>query len=140
VCLPDSLLTCTYREKVQGCQVVCFQTKNPDLGKFWRALDWKMFINFMATWNILWRFGIFYDHLVHFVFIWYIFPVLVSCAKKNLATLEKTDCILKKILKRTLKNKNKAKIPFTQERFLNVSRGQGDQIELIFAFWGDCLI
>jgi hypothetical protein len=25
--------------------------------------------------------------LVHFVFIWYIFPVLVSCTKKNLATL-----------------------------------------------------
>jgi hypothetical protein len=24
---------------------------------------------------------------VHFVFIWYIFPVLVSCTKKNLATL-----------------------------------------------------
>jgi hypothetical protein len=41
----------------------------------------------MAIWNILWRFGIFYDHLVHFVFIWYIFPVLVSCAEKNLATL-----------------------------------------------------
>jgi hypothetical protein len=29
----------------------------------------------------------FYDHLVHFVFIWYIFPALVSCTKKNLATL-----------------------------------------------------
>jgi hypothetical protein len=35
----------------------------------------------------LWRFGIFYDHLVHFVFIWCIFPVLVSSTKKNLATL-----------------------------------------------------
>jgi hypothetical protein len=23
---------------VQGCQMVCFQTKNPNLGKFWRAL------------------------------------------------------------------------------------------------------
>jgi hypothetical protein len=23
----------------QGCQMVCFQTKNPNLGKFWRALD-----------------------------------------------------------------------------------------------------
>jgi hypothetical protein len=47
----------------------------------------KIFIYFMAIWNILWRLGIFYDHLVHFVFIWYIFPVLVSCAKKHLATL-----------------------------------------------------
>jgi hypothetical protein len=26
----------------------------------------------MAIWNILW---IFYDHLVHSVFIWYIFPI-----------------------------------------------------------------
>jgi hypothetical protein len=25
-----------------------------------------MFIYFMAIWNILWRFEIFYDHLVHF--------------------------------------------------------------------------
>jgi hypothetical protein len=59
----------------QGCQMVCFQTKNPNLGKFWRALDWKMLICFMVIWNILWPFGIFYDHLVQFVFIWYIFPV-----------------------------------------------------------------
>jgi hypothetical protein len=27
----------------------------------------------MATWNILRIFGIFYDHLVHFMFVWYIF-------------------------------------------------------------------
>jgi hypothetical protein len=43
---------------------------------------------------MLWPFGLFYDHLVHFVAIWYIlcffgilFPALVWCAKKNLATL-----------------------------------------------------
>jgi hypothetical protein len=50
----------------------------------------------MTIWNILRTFGIFYDHLVHFVvFIWYIllcsfgtfFPVWVSCTEKNLATL-----------------------------------------------------
>jgi hypothetical protein len=68
----------------QGCQMVSFQTKIPYLGKFWRALEWKMLINFMAIWNILW---LFHDHLVHFVFI---FPVLVSCTKKNLATLVMT--------------------------------------------------
>jgi hypothetical protein len=56
----------------QGCQMVYFQTKNPNLGRFWRALYWKMTIYFMAIWNISWTFGIFYDHLVHFVFIWYI--------------------------------------------------------------------
>jgi hypothetical protein len=43
---------------------------------------------------ILWKFGLFYGHLVHFTYfvyfvvIWYIFPVLVYCSKKNLATLQ----------------------------------------------------
>jgi hypothetical protein len=23
----------------QGCQMVCFQTKNPNIGKIWRALE-----------------------------------------------------------------------------------------------------
>jgi hypothetical protein len=70
---------------VQGCQMVCFETKNPKLGKFFRALDWKMFF---------WPFGLFYGNLGYFMCIWYIlysfgtfFPVLVSCTKKNLATL-----------------------------------------------------
>jgi hypothetical protein len=35
---------------------------------------------FRDLWDILW-------HCVYFVFIWYIFPVLVSCIEKNLATL-----------------------------------------------------
>jgi hypothetical protein len=26
----------------QGCQMVSFQTKNPNFGKLWRTLDWKM--------------------------------------------------------------------------------------------------
>jgi hypothetical protein len=55
--------------------MVYFQTQNPTLGKLWRALDLKKFIYFMAIWTILQTFGIFYDHSVHFVFIWYIFPV-----------------------------------------------------------------
>jgi hypothetical protein len=70
--------------------MVSFQTKNPTLGKLWRAFDWKMLIYFMAVWNILQTFGILSDRLVHLVLIWYIFPVLVSCIKKNLATLEET--------------------------------------------------
>jgi hypothetical protein len=32
--------------------MVYFQTKNPDLGKFTRALEWKMLIYFMAILNI----------------------------------------------------------------------------------------
>jgi hypothetical protein len=43
------------------------------LGKFWRASDGKMLICLMAILNILRTFGIFYDHLVHFLFCWYIF-------------------------------------------------------------------
>jgi hypothetical protein len=41
----------------------------------------KMFIYYLAIRNILWTFGIIYDHLVHF------FPVLVACTKKYLAVL-----------------------------------------------------
>jgi hypothetical protein len=68
--------------------MVCFfQAKNPNLGKYFRALDWKMLMYFMAIGNILRAFVNFHDHLEHFVLIWYIFPVLVSRTKKNLATL-----------------------------------------------------
>jgi hypothetical protein len=41
----------------KGCQMVGFQTKNPNSDKFWRALDWKMF-------------KIFYGHLEYFMEIW----------------------------------------------------------------------
>jgi hypothetical protein len=58
----------------QGCHIVYFQTKNPNLGKHCRALDLKMLIcifyghleYFMAIWDILWPFGTFCVHLVHF--------------------------------------------------------------------------
>jgi hypothetical protein len=50
----------------------------------------------MAIWNILQTLGIFYDHLIHFVFILYIFPVIfwVIFTKKNLATLPKISFLL----------------------------------------------
>jgi hypothetical protein len=65
--------------------MVFFQTKNPTLGKFWRALEWKMFYiyfmiileYFMAIWPVwysLWSFGIFFA-------FWYVWT------KKNLATM-----------------------------------------------------
>jgi hypothetical protein len=57
-----------------------FQTKNPNLGKFWKGLKWKMLGYFMASGNLLQPF-------VELVVIWYIFPVLVYCIEKNLATL-----------------------------------------------------
>jgi hypothetical protein len=48
----------------QGCQMVYFQTKNTNLGKFWRALKWKMLVYVMVIWNILRPFDILYSHLV----------------------------------------------------------------------------
>jgi hypothetical protein len=68
----------------QGCQMVYSQTKNPNLGKFYRALHWKMLMDFMAicnilrklgyfmtSWYILWPIGTFCVHLVHFFRFWY---------------------------------------------------------------------
>jgi hypothetical protein len=56
---------------MQGCQVVCFQTKQPNLGKFCRALKRKKVGIFYgqleyitAFWYILWPFG-------NLVAIWY---------------------------------------------------------------------
>jgi hypothetical protein len=46
------------------------------LVKFWRALQWKMLLSFMAI-----------SSFDIFMAIWYIFFVLVCCIKKNLATL-----------------------------------------------------
>jgi hypothetical protein len=54
--------------------MVCFQTKKPNLGKFWRVLQWKILVYFMTIWSILRPLEIFYGHLVYFVVVWYIFP------------------------------------------------------------------
>jgi hypothetical protein len=48
----------------QGCQMVYFQTKNPNLGKFWRALKWKMLVYFKVISIILPPFDIVYVYLV----------------------------------------------------------------------------
>jgi hypothetical protein len=32
---------------MQCCQMLYFQTKKPNLGKFWRALEWKMLVFFV---------------------------------------------------------------------------------------------
>jgi hypothetical protein len=47
--------------------MVCFQTKNPNLGKFWRVLQGKIIVYFMDTWSILRYFVIFDGHLVYVV-------------------------------------------------------------------------
>jgi hypothetical protein len=45
-----------------------------------------MLVYFMVIWFILLPFRTFLCHFVNFMVIWYIFPVLVSSTKKNLAT------------------------------------------------------
>jgi hypothetical protein len=47
--------------------MVCFQTKNPNLGKFWGVLQWKMLVYFMDNLSIFCSFVIFYGHLVYFL-------------------------------------------------------------------------
>jgi hypothetical protein len=46
--------------------MVYFKTQNPNLGIFWRALEWKMLVCFITIWNILQPFGKIYGHLVYF--------------------------------------------------------------------------
>jgi hypothetical protein len=58
----------------QGCQKVCFQTKNTNLGKSWRILLWEILVYFMTIWSILRPLEIFYGHSVYCVVIWCIFP------------------------------------------------------------------
>jgi hypothetical protein len=58
----------------QGCQMVCFQTKNPNLGKFSRVLQWKVLVYFMTIWSILRPLEICYGHLAYFSPFWYFVP------------------------------------------------------------------
>jgi hypothetical protein len=78
---------------VQGCQMFQFHTKKSNLGKFWRALQWKMLVCFMAIWNIS---RPFFMTVTTFLVIWFIFDVLVSFTEKNLTTLflSKNHCVI----------------------------------------------
>jgi hypothetical protein len=58
-----------------------FQTKNPNLGKFWRVLEWKIVIFSVVIWNILLPCGIFLlinvkfcGYLVYYYQFWYVLP------------------------------------------------------------------
>jgi hypothetical protein len=58
--------------------MVCFQTKNPNLGKLFGALAMEYLgtfyghlVYFKAIANISWPFGIFCGHLVYFSPFWY---------------------------------------------------------------------
>jgi hypothetical protein len=53
--------------------MVSFRTKNPNLGKFWRASEQTMFGRFVAIRNIPQPIGVFHGHLVYFGEIWSLF-------------------------------------------------------------------
>jgi hypothetical protein len=57
----------TLCQEKSGNPMVYFQTKNLNLGKFWRVLEWKVLVYFIGIWNNLRPIGIFYGYLVHFV-------------------------------------------------------------------------
>jgi hypothetical protein len=71
----------------QGCQIVCFQTKNPNFFKNLQGLGIENIVIFYDHLEYSTSFGIIYSILVWFVAIWYIFPVSVCLDLKNLATL-----------------------------------------------------
>jgi hypothetical protein len=59
---------------------------------------WQFGIHIYDNLIYFWPFGIFYGLLVYFVVVWYVFSVLVSCTKKNLATLAVEQiCFLRNI-------------------------------------------
>jgi hypothetical protein len=72
------------------------------------GLFYSHLVYFTAIWHILWPFYIFFV-------LWYIFPLLVYCKKKDLATLlessdvaqkvEKCDCYVRRIGKSEFTNK-----------------------------------
>jgi hypothetical protein len=97
--------------EIQGCEMICSQTQNPNLGTFLRALYWKMLTYFLAIGNIFWRFGIFYDHSVQFAFIWYIFRFWQHAPRKIwqpwLEYRMKKTCLLKaRLVATSLESKN----------------------------------
>jgi hypothetical protein len=73
--------------------MVYFQTKNPNLGKFWRALDGKMLVQVFYHLEYLDHLEYFHGYLGNFLAIWYILYSLGTFSgfgimyQKNLATL-----------------------------------------------------
>jgi hypothetical protein len=87
------------------------RTKNPNLGKFWSALEWKILVfgilYIRPFWYILWsfgilyvHFGIFYGHLVYIVTIWYIFLSFGILCQEKSGNREKKNDSLKQISRR----------------------------------------
>jgi hypothetical protein len=65
----------------QGCQMVSFQTKNPYLGIFWRALEWKILFSILVIWNIWRLLGIFSGYLMILQSFGIFFTDFLYCTK-----------------------------------------------------------
>jgi hypothetical protein len=63
-----------------------FLSKNPNLGKFGRVLQWKMLVYYMGICYILWPFVILCGYLA------YIFPFWYVVQRKHSATLLGSRC------------------------------------------------
>jgi hypothetical protein len=71
-----------------------FSNQKYQFGQILECLRFEDLIYFMAICNILRTFGIFNDHLVHFVFFWYIFSgfgFMYQEESGNLADVNKSD-------------------------------------------------
>jgi hypothetical protein len=81
----------------QGCQVVYFQTKNPNVGKRWRLLQWKLLVYFMT-------FGLFYGH---FLYILWSFGILggnlVNSSRFGMFYQEKSGNLVRDVSRVVLK-------------------------------------
>jgi hypothetical protein len=128
--------------------MVCFQTKNPNLGKLWRVLLWKILGYFLTIWSILRPLEIFYGHLVYIVVIWYILP------RFGILDQEKSGnpaCEAKTIWKKVFQLRKRISHLSSHQRWLklcgksggrqlNDYQTKGDHIRRIFSLLGDCLL
>jgi hypothetical protein len=91
-CLPTYIHTPKFFwPAYQGCQMVYLHTKITNFGIFWRALEWKMWLYFMAI-NVVYILRPLGTYI--FLFVYYLLlsfginiPFLVIRIDKNLATL-----------------------------------------------------
>jgi hypothetical protein len=106
----------------QGCQMVYFQTKNPNLGTFWRAWKVKCWYIlrpwgiFKAIWYNLWPFGIVCDYWVYFSRLGMFGPNLATLpaqGQRSIARKRKRFRFLVAFMKKNLMARPVATGPFS---------------------------
>jgi hypothetical protein len=112
--------------------MVYFQTKNPTLGKFWSALEWKMLVYFI--------FMIYYGHLVYLMTIWKFMGILVYPPHFGILYHEKSGNPGQQSKAESLKNSKTTEIlPFLSlQRLLRNSPFPDDELKTIPRVNGFC--